>query len=110
MRRPQQRAAGTPPAPVAASVAVRREPELSEREALLMLEDVPAAAGMKLPPEGLDLRAHVAAIEESLIRQALERSGGIVAQAARLLGLRRTTLVEKLRKFDIGGIDETSED
>ncbi len=65
---------------------------------------------MKLPPEGLDLRAHVGAIEESLIRQALERSGGIVAQAARLLGLRRTTLVEKLRKFDIGGVDESSED
>ena len=65
---------------------------------------------MKLPPEGLDLRAHVAAIEESLIRQALDRSNGIVAQAARLLGLRRTTLVEKLRKFDIGGVDETSED
>ena len=65
---------------------------------------------MKLPAEGLDLRAHIAAIEESLIRQALDRSNGIVAQAARLLGLRRTTLVEKLRKFNIGGVDETSED
>jgi sigma-54 specific flagellar transcriptional regulator A len=39
------------------------------------------------------------AIEEALIRQALERSNGTVAHAARLLGLRRTTLVEKLRKF-----------
>ena len=86
-------------------------PEITEREALLLLEDVPASRpGMKLPAEGLDLRAHVAAIEESLIRQALDRSNGIVAQAARLLGLRRTTLVEKLRKFDIGGVDETSED
>jgi sigma-54 specific flagellar transcriptional regulator A len=88
----------------------RREPEMSEREALLLLEDLPAAPGMKLPAEGLDLRAHMAAIEESLIRQALDRCNGIVAQAARLLGLRRTTLVEKLRKFDIGGVDETSED
>jgi sigma-54 specific flagellar transcriptional regulator A len=93
-----------PPAPVDA------EPEMTEREALLLLEDAPAAPGMKLPAEGLDLRAHIAAIEESLIRQALDRSNGIVAQAARLLGLRRTTLVEKLRKFDIGGVDETSED
>jgi len=58
----------------------------------------------------MDLRAHVAAIEESLIRQALERSDGIVAQAARLLGLRRTTLVEKLRKFEIGGVDESTAD
>jgi sigma-54 specific flagellar transcriptional regulator A len=84
--------------------------DLTEREALLLLEDAPAAPGMKLPPEGLDLRAHIAAIEESLIRQALDRSNGIVAQAARLLGLRRTTLVEKLRKFDIRGVDETSDD
>jgi sigma-54 specific flagellar transcriptional regulator A len=93
-----------------APAEVEPEPEMTEREALLLLEDVPAAPGMKLPAEGLDLRAHVAAIEESLIRQALDRSNGIVAQAARLLGLRRTTLVEKLRKFDIGGVDETSED
>jgi len=85
-------------------------PEMTEREALLMLEDPAATSGTTLPPGGIDLRAHVAAIEESLIRQALERSGGIVAQAARLLGLRRTTLVERLRKFEIGGIDESSED
>jgi sigma-54 dependent transcriptional regulator, flagellar regulatory protein len=89
---------------------VAPEPEITEREALLLLEDLPASPGMKLPAEGLDLRAHIAAIEESLIRQALDRSNGIVAQAARLLGLRRTTLVEKLRKFNIGGVDETSED
>jgi sigma-54 specific flagellar transcriptional regulator A len=54
-----------------------------------------------LPDEGLDLREHIAAIEEKLLRQALERSGGIVAHAATLLNLRRTTLVEKLRKYGI---------
>jgi sigma-54 dependent transcriptional regulator, flagellar regulatory protein len=96
------------PEPVIAKLPV--EPEITEREALLLLEDLPASPGMKLPAEGLDLRAHIAAIEESLVRQALDRSNGIVAQAARLLGLRRTTLVEKLRKFGIGGVDETSED
>jgi sigma-54 specific flagellar transcriptional regulator A len=83
---------------------------LSEREALLLLEDPAANSGTNLPPGGIDLRAHVAAIEESLIRQALTRSNGVVAQAARLLGLRRTTLVEKLRKFGISGVDEASED
>jgi sigma-54 specific flagellar transcriptional regulator A len=83
---------------------------LSEREALLLLEDPAANSGTNLPPGGIDLRAHVAAIEESLIRQALTRSNGVVAQAARLLGLRRTTLVEKLRKFEISGVDETAED
>lgn len=55
----------------------------------------------ELPEDGLDLKEHVAAIEERLIRQALERAGGVVAHAATLLRLRRTTLVEKLRKFGI---------
>jgi sigma-54 specific flagellar transcriptional regulator A len=54
-----------------------------------------------LPPEGLDLRSHLYDIERTLIRQALERAGGTVAHAARLLQLRRTTLVEKLRKFEM---------
>jgi sigma-54 specific flagellar transcriptional regulator A len=105
---PEPVIARAPTEPARSDVAP--EPEITEREALLLLVDMPAAPGMKLPAEGLDLRAHIAAIEESLIRQALDRSSGIVAQAARLLGLRRTTLVEKLRKFNIGGVDETTED
>jgi sigma-54 specific flagellar transcriptional regulator A len=95
--------------PLAAVVDEEMELALSEREALLA-EEPAAIGGILLPPGGIDLRAHVAMIEESLIRQALDRSNGIVAQAARLLGLRRTTLVEKLRKFEIGGALETSED
>jgi sigma-54 dependent transcriptional regulator, flagellar regulatory protein len=54
-----------------------------------------------LPEEGIDLRAHLTEIERKLVVQALERSQGVVAHAARLLGLRRTTLVEKLRKLDL---------
>ena len=52
-----------------------------------------------LPEDGLDLRAHLLAIERRLVEQALERANGTVAHAARLLGLRRTTLVEKMRKL-----------
>ena len=52
-----------------------------------------------LPADGMDLKAHLYGIEHRLISEALERSGGTVAHAARLLGLRRTTLVEKLRKY-----------
>jgi sigma-54 dependent transcriptional regulator, flagellar regulatory protein len=96
--------------PPATFTRAQPEPELTEREALFLLDDAPAGGGTILPPEGIDLRAHVAAIEESLIRQALDRSSGIVAQAARLLGLRRTTLVEKLRKFDIRALDESTDD
>ncbi|HAI45495.1 MAG TPA: sigma-54-dependent Fis family transcriptional regulator, partial [Stenotrophomonas sp.] len=50
---------------------------------------------------GLDLRNHMANIELNLINEALERTQGVVAHAAQLLGLRRTTLVEKLRKYGI---------
>jgi sigma-54 specific flagellar transcriptional regulator A len=90
--------------------AVDSATTLSERTALFLLENPVASNGTFLPPEGLDLREHVAAIEEKLIRQALDRSQGVVAQAARLLGLRRTTLVEKLRKFEISVVDESTED
>ncbi|MFC0677077.1 sigma-54 dependent transcriptional regulator [Lysobacter korlensis] len=54
-----------------------------------------------LPAEGIDLRGHIANIELELIRAALAQAGGVVAHAAPLLGLRRTTLVEKLRKYGI---------
>jgi sigma-54 dependent transcriptional regulator, flagellar regulatory protein len=96
--------------PPAAFAEPENDARMTEREALFLLDDAPVASGTILPPGGLDLRAHVAGIEESLIRQALDRSSGIVAQAARLLGLRRTTLVEKLRKFDIRAVDDSTED
>ena len=51
-----------------------------------------------LTEDGIDLRSRMAEIERTLIVQALELSGGVVAQAAKLLGLQRTTLVEKMRK------------
>jgi sigma-54 specific flagellar transcriptional regulator A len=66
----------------------------------------------ELPPEGLDLKEHMAAIEIRLIKSALERADGVVAHAAQLLALRRTTLVEKLRKYGLGrelsGVDEVA--
>ena len=52
-----------------------------------------------LPRGGIDLKDHLSAIEIGLIRQALEEADGTVAGAARLLKIRRTTLVEKLRKY-----------
>ena len=60
-----------------------------------------AAAPAALPDAGFDLREYMAGIELRLIREALERTQGVVAHAAQLLGLRRTTLVEKLRKYGI---------
>jgi sigma-54 specific flagellar transcriptional regulator A len=64
----------------------------------------PALVDMLLEtlPAGFDLRAYLESLEQRLIERALQSSGGTVAQAARLLGLRRTTLVEKLRKYAPG--------
>ncbi|NGY04294.1 sigma-54 dependent transcriptional regulator [Solimonas terrae] len=54
-----------------------------------------------LPADGLNLKDHIEAIELALIRQALAQSDGVVAHAAKLLATRRTTLVEKLRKYGL---------
>ncbi len=53
---------------------------------------------VNLPEEGLDLRGLLNTLEDRLIRQALERTGWNKNQAATLLRMNRTTLVEKLKK------------
>jgi DNA-binding NtrC family response regulator len=52
---------------------------------------------MALPAEGIDFTAHVENFATDLIRQALEATGWNKNKAAQLLGLKRTTLVEKIR-------------
>jgi sigma-54 specific flagellar transcriptional regulator A len=54
-----------------------------------------------IPKTGLDLREYLGSIEKQLIRSALDQTDGTVAHAARLLKLQRTTLVEKLRKYEL---------
>ena len=53
----------------------------------------------RLPRDGMNLKEHLSCLEVSYIKQALSDSGGVVAHAAKRLGMRRTTLVEKLRKY-----------
>lgn len=52
----------------------------------------------ELPSDGTDLRAILESVEDRMIAEALERTGGNKNRAAELLGLNRTTLVEKLRR------------
>ena len=52
------------------------------------------------PDEGIDFDRYVEAVELSLIRRSLERTRGNKRQAARLLNLKRTTLIEKLKRLD----------
>jgi sigma-54 specific flagellar transcriptional regulator A len=54
-----------------------------------------------LPEEGINLKEHLANLEYMLIKQALDEAEGVVAHAAQRLKMRRTTLVEKMRKYGI---------
>jgi sigma-54 specific flagellar transcriptional regulator A len=72
---------------------------MAERVELTDFTDLADAANIALPRGGIDLKDHLSAIEIGLIRKALVEADGTVAEAARLLRMRRTTLVEKLRKY-----------
>jgi len=71
-------------------------PDLSE-----MHDNLAQADDARLPRDGIDLKEHLNNMEVSLIRQALSEADGVVAHAAKLLNMRRTTLVEKLRKYGL---------
>ena len=55
---------------------------------------------LTLPEEGVDFDAYITRIERDLIRRALEKTGGNRGRASRLLNLKRTTLVEKLKRLE----------
>ena len=58
-----------------------------------------------LPESGLDLKEHLYHLEGTLIQQALDETQGVVAHAAKKLNMRRTTLVEKMRKHELNRQD-----
>jgi DNA-binding NtrC family response regulator len=78
---------------------------------IILMADLPAhlrtnvvdleKATLDLPLSGVDLRVFLTQLEERLILQALERTGGNKNRAAELLGMNRTTLVEKLRRRNV---------
>ena len=62
---------------------------------------VPANILDSFPEDGVHLKDHLAEIERNLIMKALEESNGNVSQSARLLNLQRTTLIEKINKYNL---------
>jgi DNA-binding NtrC family response regulator len=64
------------------------------------LGDAPVSGPFALPEDGLDFQEYIGNIERELIRQSLERTGGNKGRAAHLLHLKRTTLVEKLKRMN----------
>lgn len=65
-------------------------------------------APLRIPANGLDLKEHMINLESSLIKQALDDVDGVVAHAAKRLNMRRTTLVEKMRKYGLQRVDKVS--
>lgn len=65
------------------------------------ISSLPMLSEPRLPRDGIDLKQHLTDIEVSLIEQALDDCNGVVAHAAKKLQIRRTTLVEKMRKYRI---------
>jgi sigma-54 specific flagellar transcriptional regulator A len=64
-------------------------------------EEQNSASNFGLPEEGLNLKEYLADLEMSLINQALDVQDGVVARAAEMLEIRRTTLVEKMKKYNL---------
>ena len=54
-----------------------------------------------LPVNGVNLKDYLTKLEKDLIQQALDDSNSVVARAADKLHIRRTTLVEKMRKYNL---------
>jgi sigma-54 specific flagellar transcriptional regulator A len=75
--------------------------EFDEEDDVISHDSVAGAVDSQLPEEGVNLKEYLSDLEISLISQALEATDWVVARAADKLGMRRTTLVEKMRKYDI---------
>ena len=70
-------------------------------------QPIPAGASgrtVAVPDGGLDYEETLAAIERSILAQALEKTGGNKKAAARMLGLKRTTLSAKLRSLESNAV------
>ena len=90
-------------------IVERKEPEPEETEVVgSTLSSVSSAVRVDLPKEGIDLKRYLARIEQDMIHQALVESDGVVQRAAELLGVGRTTLVEKIRRYELGPPKKTT--
>ena len=56
---------------------------------------------LKLSDEGINLKEVIENLETNLILQALEKTGGVKDKAAKLLNMKRTTLIEKLKRKNL---------
>jgi DNA-binding NtrC family response regulator len=65
------------------------------------IEDAPLMTAVTIPDEGINFVSVVSNLERDLILRCLEKTGGNKRQAARLLQLSRTTLIDKLQRLNV---------
>jgi DNA-binding NtrC family response regulator len=80
-------------------------PPVVEMPAVLQAASVP----MDLPPDGLDLNQVVSEVEKKLMLQSLQITRGNKKRAAELLGLKRTTFLEKMKRLELEDTPEEEE-
>lgn len=81
---------------------VERDDAATQLPEILSHTLAPAAGGIvDLPQDGINMKQYLANIEQDMIHQALAESNGVVQRAAELLGVGRTTLVEKIKRYEI---------
>jgi DNA-binding NtrC family response regulator len=79
-------------------------PEIDVGDLLPEMQEAPAPTAtpyVDLPEEGLDLNEYLSSIEKDLVRRALERTRGNRNKAAEVLRIKRTTLVEKMKRLGL---------
>jgi DNA-binding NtrC family response regulator len=64
--------------------------------------------GEKVPDEGINLNATVTDLERELLLQSLNKAGGNKTHAAKLLNMKRTTFVEKLKRLQVDAREDAS--
>jgi sigma-54 specific flagellar transcriptional regulator A len=91
------------PSPSVMRPALAPMPQSASNDEMSAVEEaILLAQGIQtLPPDGISLKQHLIDIERNLIEQALSRTQGNVSQTARLLQLQRTTLIEKINKYEL---------
>ena len=90
--------------PLQSSGKISNDNEMSKaasggENAAVSLEE--SAFASVLPDNGINLKDMLSELEINLIRQALDKQNGVTSRAAEMLGMRRTTLVEKMKKYGI---------
>jgi two-component system, NtrC family, response regulator PilR len=78
--------------------------EIDVKDLLPEMQEAPAPTStpyVDLPDEGLDLNAYLSSLERDLIKRALERTNGNRNRASELLRIKRTTLVEKMKRLGL---------